>query len=224
MRASGPQLLQATLGAIARLEAAEVLKPRLTEPDFAKWKRFRRKLGWRDFIRLLHEDQALAFPEPFDLARWRFDPFDTLDEPTAKILVENSATPAPGDALSVLRDQARALGVAAGGAIADVPKIQSRHKALELPGSGGRIAAYQCVQHGLAYDRNFTFVTDNPAERVLIGLGAVELRSNPPTILSLAEFEAMRAAKKLRFDRVVGIKGAPGAEALAAHFDDARLV
>ncbi len=223
MTASVAQLLEATLRAIARLEAAGVLPARLTEPGFAKWIRFRRKLSWRDFIRLLHEDQALAFPEPFDLARWEGDPLASIEDPTAKLLLDNAAIPTDGDALDFLRDQAKALGLAAGGAIADVPKLQARHKALELSGSGGRIAAYQCIHHGLAYDRNFTFVADTAAERVLIGLGAVELRANPPTILSSAQLDEHIAAKA-RFDRVWGLKSVPAAAALATRFPDARLV
>lgn len=225
MTTNAAQLFRATLSAVARLEAAGDKPARLTEPAFAKWHRFRRKLGWADFIRLLHEDLAEAFPEPFDVSRWGFDPFDGLEEATAEMLVKDAATPSDADKLEFLRVHARDLGLAAGGAIADLPKVQARYKVLELPGSGGRIAAHQCAQHGLAYDKSFTFVALSAAERVAIGLGAVELRANPPIIIDASALEAL-ASKKARFDCVFGLKAAPDAAAWAARFESelTRLV
>ncbi|MEM7674457.1 MAG: hypothetical protein AAF449_00485 [Myxococcota bacterium] len=218
MTVTGAHLFSATLASVARLEAAGDKPVRLTEPEFAKWHRFRRKLGWADFIRLLHEDLAEAFPEPFDVSRWGFDPFGGLEEATAEMLVKDAATPSDADKLDFLRDRARDLGLAAGGAIADLPKVQARFKVLELPGSGGRIAAYQCAQHGLAYDKSFTFAALSPAERVAVGLGAVELRANPPTILGAEQLQAL-ADKKTRFDCVYGLKAAQDADTWADRFD-----
>ncbi len=216
MAASTVEIFEATLGAIARLEVADVRPTRLTEPEFAKWARFRRKLGWCDFIRLLHEDLAEAFPEPFDITRWGLDPFENLEEATAKALLDKAATPAKAQGPAFLKDQAQALGVASGGSLTEVPKIQARHKVLELPGAGGRIAAHQCASHGLAYDKNFTFVADSLAERVLIGLGAVELRANAPTIIDLAGLDEL-IEKDAKFDRVVGLKGSKTAVASEAY-------
>jgi hypothetical protein len=49
--------------------------------------------------------------------------------------------------------------------------------ALELPGCGGRIAAYQVTTHaGLSLHEHFTFVADTDAERVAIGLAAAAPR------------------------------------------------
>src|SRR4051812_25836199 len=86
-------LLAATLRSIARLEAAGERPPRLTEPDHARWDRFRRKLGWRAFIEILHEDLAGAFPVPFDLTRWPENPLrdPSFTEPAAEQLVAEAA-------------------------------------------------------------------------------------------------------------------------------------
>ena len=225
MSAAGVQLFRSTLAAVARLEAAGDKPARLTDPDFAKWKRFRRRLGWADFIRLLHEVLAEGIPEPFDVARWGFDPFEGLEDATAKTLLAEAAVPSTDDKLPFLRDQAKALGLPSGGAIADLPKVQARFKVLELPGSGGRIAAHQCVHHGVAYNTTFTFVALTPAERVMIGLGAVELRSNVPTVVDAAGLERL-AEKKTRYDRVYGLEEAPEAATWANRFDagEVRLV
>ena len=145
--------------------------------------------------------------------------------PDAETLLAEAAAPSSEEKLPFLRNQAKALGLPSGGAIADLPKVQARFKVLELPGSGGRIAAHQCVHHGLAYDSTFTFVAFTPAERVMIGLGAVELRSNAPTIVDAAGLERL-AEKKTRYDRVYGLEEAPEAATWADRFDagEVRLV
>lgn len=134
MRVTGVHLLRATLAGIARLEAAGAKPVRLTEPDFAQWARFRRKLGWADFVRLLHEDAAESFPEPFDVARWGLDPFEELEEGTAQMLVGDAARSSPADGVDFLAEQARGLGLPAGGAISSLPRVQAREKVLE-PGA-----------------------------------------------------------------------------------------
>ncbi len=138
-----PLPLELTLRAIARLEAARVRDPRLSDPDLVAWNRFRRKLGFGAFIEMLHEDLAHAFPVPFDLDRWRENPVRTLSEERAHELILSAARAAhePAESPVFLRDCARSLGLPGGGAFSDLPKIQSQHHALELPGSGGRIAA-----------------------------------------------------------------------------------
>lgn len=222
---TGPHLFRATLAAVARLEAAGDKPPRLTEPDFAKWTRFRRRLGWVDFIRLLHEDLAEAFPEPFDVGRWGVDPFAGLEDATAEGLVKEAALPSKADKLTFLRDQAKALGLPVAGSIADLPKVQARFKVLELPGSAGRIAAHQCHQFGLAYDKSFTFVATTVEQRVLVGLGAVELRSNPPTVVDDNGLEKLIEAGT-KFDRVFGLEASSEAKQWAerVHAGEVRLV
>lgn len=216
--------IRATLAAIARLEAMDVRPARLTQPDLDKWNRLRRKLGWRDFIELLHLDLAAAFPVPFDLDRWPEPP--ELDETTAEALIREAATPSDRAPLEFLREHARALGLASGGALGEVPKVQPHHTALELPGSGGRIAAYQCLHDStLSFDRQFTLVVASPAERVAVGLAAVELRANEPTLWSIAELEAAVGNGK-SFDRVFGLTTSADARALVERLDlgEVRLV
>ena len=204
-----------TLRSIARLERADgVRAARLTEPDFEKWTRIRRNLGWRDFITLLHDDLAEAFPVPFDLRRWTAAPLGDLDDAAAEALVRGAATADDTDPHAFLRSAARALGLPGGGAFSELPRTQPHQKVLELPGSGGRIAAWQVLnQGGLAFHDQFVFVADSDEERALIGLAAVETRANPPTILTSAQ--ARDAARRQPFDRVVGVRGWPGADALA---------
>ncbi len=215
------EVLRSTLQAIARLEAADVRPPRLTEAGHEKWLRFRRKLGWRHFIELLHEDLANAFPMPFDTRRWESALIDALSEDEAEALVEECAVPPSADTATFLRDRAQALGLAHGGALSDVPKVQPRHQVLELAGSGGRIAAAQCLQHeGLALHQNFTFVARSEAERIAIGLATVELRANEPLIV--ASVDDLPA--KTRFDRVVGLRECHETVDLPEGFPEVRLV
>jgi len=202
-----------TLREIARMERGGLRPPRLTEPEHERWHRVRRKLGWIAFIELLHEDLAEAFPTSFALDRWNSSPTAGLDEAAAKALIDEAGRPDDADQLAFLRLVARGIGVMDGGNIAALPKVQTHQRALELPGCGGRIAAYQAVTHsGLSFHEHFTFVADTDAERVAIGIAAAELRSNVPKILSTAQV----AAERPRFDHVFGIKGYPSAERLAA--------
>ncbi len=203
-----------TLRSIARLERAEgVREPRLTEPDFQKWQRFRRRLGWADFIALLHEDLAEAFPEPFDLSRWSLDPLQGLDHEAALSLIQQAIVEDKADESAFLRQTALAMGLPPNGNIAGLPRVQSRQQALELPGSGGRIAAYQVRRYdGLALDQHFTFVVATPEERVMIGLAAVERRANEPRIITP---DQLRRQGVDAFDCILGVSGHAGAQALA---------
>lgn len=204
-----------TLRAIARLErAGGVRAPRLTEPSFETWHRIRRRLGWRDFVVLLHLDLAEAFPVPFDLSAWTTDPTENLTDAEAEQAVLAAAKPDDSDPHTFLRAAARALNLPSTGALSDIPRSQPHQRILELPGSCGRIAAWQVLtQGGLAFHDQFTFVADSDTERALIGLAAVECRANRPTILSSTE---ALGARGQRFDRVVGVPGWPPAETLAA--------
>jgi hypothetical protein len=200
-----------TLREIARLERAGERPPRLTEPDHERWHRVRRKLGWTAFVDLLHEDLAAAFPTSFALDRWSTHPTLGLDDATAKALLDEAAGADDADRLTFLRLACRGLGLMEGGNIAALPKVQPHQHALELPGCGGRIAAYQATTHGLSFHERFTFVADTDAERVAIGLATAELRANVPRIVTSAELRASPGA----YDHIFGIKGYASAERLA---------
>jgi hypothetical protein len=220
-------LLNTTLRSIARLEVAKEREPRLTEPDLARWHRFRRKLGWRAFVEILHEDLAIAFPVPFDLTLWAESPLSSLTESEAEQLIAEAArsVATPAEPTAFLRDCARILELPIGGNLSDLTKVQPQHRVLELPGSGGRIAAALCAANAvLTFDTQFTFVAATTAEHVAVGLAAVELRRNEPRILTV---EALRAAlgKGETFDRVFGFRDSPLAVELNESLKlEARLV
>lgn len=210
---SNPTLLRWTLREIARLERRGHRPPRLTEPDHERWDRVRRKLGWVPFIELLHDDLAEEMPPSFALDLCSQRPTDGLDEATAKALVDEAMQPDGTDTLAFLRSACRGLGLMDAGNVASLPKVQSNQRALELPGCGGRIAAYQIATYpGLSFHEHFVFVADSDAERIAIGIAAAELRANPPRILKRDELRA----GGLSFDHVLGIKGYAPAEEVAA--------
>lgn len=205
-----------TLRAIARLERdGKVRGPRLTEPGLERWQRIAGRLGLADFIALLHEDLAAAFPVPFDLDAWRARPISTLAEAEAADLIQQALAQDTTTPQGFLRGACRALGLAAGGDIANLPKVQPHQRAVELPGAGGRIGLQQVIDHQIALERNLIFVADTDEERVAVGLAVVECRSNPPAVWTSSEFAAA-VARGERFDHVFGVQGHASAEALAA--------
>ena len=204
-----------TLRSIVRIERKGDLRPaRLTEPGLVKWNRVRRKLDFADLIALLHEDLADAFPYPFDVTRWKSNPLDGLGNEEAQRLVESALGDDGTSPQAFLRQAARALGLPAGGNIAELPKVQPHQLALELPGSGGRIAAQQFFDHGVAISDRFTFVAETDAERLCLGLALVEARSNVPQVWGLDEAKRKVDAGS-RFDHVFGVPGHSPAANLA---------
>ena len=135
-----------TLRSIARIERRGDLRrgARLTEPGHVKWRRMCRRLDWADFVELLHEDLAAAFPHPFDLSRWEKSPLPLAPAAAEELIADASRTD-ESDAVTFVRDAARALGLPVGGNITDLPRVQPQHKVLELPGSAGRIADRKSV-------------------------------------------------------------------------------
>ena len=61
-------------------------------------------------------------------------------------------------------------------AFSDLPKLQPHHRVLEVPGSGGRLAAHAVLaQPGLSMKDMFTMACASWQERMLAGLVAVSL-------------------------------------------------
>jgi hypothetical protein len=217
-------LLDAALSSVARLEAAGEKPARITDPDHQRWARFRRSLGWRDYVEVLLDDAAGSFPEPFDLSRWAQRPLN-LTSDAAELLVRRNAQSSADDPATYLRKQAEALGLSSRGALSDLPVVQPRETVLELPGSGGRLMAHLALSQGnLDVQRQFTLVAATPAERLLIGLSIVEARANAPTIWTSAALPTH--LEKARFDRVFGLTVAADgwAHVDAGRLDGARLV
>jgi hypothetical protein len=203
-----------TLRSIARIERKGDLRPpRLTEPGLTRWNRVRRKLDFVDLVALLHEDLADAFPYPFDLTRWAANPLAGLDDAAARTLIDAALADDNSPPQVFLRNAARGLELPAGGNIANLPKVQPHQTALELPGSAGRIALQQAIDHGVAVHDRFTFAADTDAERLSLGLAFVEVRANAPKVWTSDEARAQLAAGA-RFDHVFGVPGHPAALAL----------
>jgi len=202
-----------TLRSIARIERKGDLRPaRLTEPGLTKWNRMRRKLNFVDLIALLHEDLADSFPYPFDLTRWNDDPLADLDNDAAERLINQAIASDESSPQSFLRQAANGLGLPPSGKIAQLPKVQPHQSALELQGAGGRIAAQQALEHGLAIHDRFTFVADSDLERLCVGLAIVEVRSNAPVVWTSEQAKAELTGGK-RFDYVFGVPDYPPAAA-----------
>jgi hypothetical protein len=219
-----PSTLPWTLRAIARLErdtARPLRNPRLTEPGFATWKRTAGRRGWTALIELLHDDLAQAFPTAFDLSRREQDPLAGLDDAAAEQLLTEAVATGPADTQAFLRAAAQAMGLPDRGKVSEFPKVQSFQRVVELPGSGGRIAAQQVLTNPeLGFDRQFLFVADSDAERVLIGIAALELRSNPPEVITTAQLAAV-LSKDTRLDRGFGFSAWPGAQGAVAALEAA---
>ncbi len=114
-----------TLRSIARIErSGGIRSPRLTEPGFDHWHRIRRRLGWREFIALLHEDLAEAFPLPFDLRQWQSGALSGLVEAEAGRLVFEAASLDDSDPHTFLRTAARAMGLPSTGTLSQLPRAQ----------------------------------------------------------------------------------------------------
>lgn len=213
-----------TLRAIARLERDTVRPlraPRLTEPGFSTWRRTAGRRGWTALIELLHEDLAQAFPTAFELSQREVDPLAGLDESTAERLIADAVDATYADTQSFLRAAAQALGLPDRGKVSEFPKVQTFQRVVELPGSGGRIAAQQLLSNPeLGFDRQFLFVADSDAERVLIGIAALELRSNPPEVITTAQLAAV-LSKDTRLDRGFGFSAWPGAQGAVAALEAA---
>ena len=64
----------------------------------------------------------------------------------------------------------------------------------------------------LSFDRQFVYGADSFAERLLGGIAALELRSNPPEIITTRELKALLATDS-RIDRAFGLVASIAAEA-----------
>ncbi len=223
--------LAAVLLALAREEHAGRRPRRLTEPKHATWHRFRGRLGPSDFAELMLEDAAVNQPEPFDVAALLGDRTGLRALPEA--LIGDWLSELPSLALDVpdrdyLDDQARRLDLNARPAFSDLPKLAPHHRVLELPGSGGRLAAHAILtQPGLSMKDMFTIACASWQERTLAGLVATSLDVRGYTRVSVDA--ALEQARKTDggFTHVFGLRpdkgGAFDAHALEGIFPSATI-
>ena len=203
--------LRWSLRAIARMErdtSRPLRRPRLTEQDWSTWRRIAGRAGTTEFIRLLHDDLASAFPTAFDLQRWPPHPLEGLSDADATAIANTALEPDSSDPVTFLRAAAAGLGLPPSGPISSLPKVQAHQRVVELPGTAGRIAAHQVLTHtDLSFDRQFVFVADTFAERLLIGIAALEVRSNPPEIIASGDLARLLSSDS-RIDRAFGLQNA----------------
>ena len=224
--------LAAALHALAREEHAGRRPRRLIEPGHATWQRFRGRLGPRDFAELLLEDAAVNQPEPFDVEHVLGDRAGLRAIPEALIgdwLTELTSLPPPTPDRDYLEEQAKRLGLKARPAFSDLHKLAPHHRVLELPGSGGRMAAHAVLsQPGLAMKDMFTIACASWQERMLAGLVAVSLDVRGYT--RIAVDPALELARRAEggFTHIFGLKpekgGAFDARSLEGFFTSATIV
>ena len=120
-----------------------------------------------------------------------------------------------------LLDQARRLDLPTRLARSDLQRgLKPHHRVLELPGTGGLLAAWLLDQvEGLFLRDNFVLAWSHWADRTMAGLVAVEHRlTGSAPVAAQADIEAL-AAEGRRFDHVVGTLPARGLQPM----DEAAL-
>lgn len=216
----------AALGALAREEALGRRARRLLEPGPAIWRRFRRRLDHVDLLELLLTDAAVTQPFAFDASTLLGPSAGSLRQlPSARLeawmgelgAADGAEIPAaeaaaPKFALAsvprqdYLLEQARRLDLPARLARSDLQRgLRPHHRVLELPGTGGLLAAWLLDQvEGLFLRDNFSLAWSGWADRTLAGLVAVEHRlTGEAPVLARAGVEAAVTADR-RFDHVIG--------------------
>lgn len=231
-QAAAATYLVAALHALAREEQAGRRPKRLIEPNHATWHRFRGRLGPLDFAELVLEDAAVNQAEPFAVERVLGDRSALRALPEALIgdwLAELSKLPLDTPDRDYLEEQATRLGLKARPAFSDLHKLAAHNRVLELPGSGGRLAAHAVVsQDGLSFKDMVTVACASWQERTLAGLVAVTLEVRGDTRIGVDP--ALEHARKAEggFTHVFGLKPEKGgtfdARTLEGIFPSATVV
>jgi hypothetical protein len=222
------------LTAIARRERAGRAPVRLTEPDLATWEQLRGNLRLPDLLALLAEDAAVRYPLPADVRRVLGADADLsrLTDTTVYTWLR-ALTPAVLDATraETITDYARALGLPSRFAGADLHKIQTDKRVLELPGTGGQLVARALERSPEAWLHiHTTVLTSTWADRAMAGLVAMEW--DAPGVAFVVDDPQLTWAtapeQRNRFDLVFALQpekgGAYSELALASRFPAATLV
>lgn len=204
--------VSAAVYALARDEKAGRRPLRLLEPDLATWARFRGQLAVRDLVALLIEDAAVLHAVPFDLAALldlSDDPLEPLsNDHLAAWLSSLPSQPLDATPREYLEDLARHLGLTARPAFSELRKAQPNHHILELPGTGGRLAAHLVQQNPQLSLRDvFTIACGTWQEELFAGLIAVEFGVVGATrILRTTDLAAMRYEDSPAYTHVIGLR------------------
>ena len=201
----------AALHALVREEAAGRKPPRLTEPGFATWSRFRGRLGPGHLVQMLFEDAAVTFPVPFDEARvLGTRALDTLDHRAMAAWLQAAAQLDAQPGPDYIAAQARLLGISSRLARSDLHQVKAHQKVLELPGTGGQIAHHLVsTQPELTLQDNLTIACGSWQELTLAGIVALDLGAPHADFLSRVEPRDLREMehpiRQRRYDFVVGL-------------------
>ncbi len=209
--------LTGALLALAREEWKQEKKSkRLVEAGHATWNRFRGRMGVVDFVDLLLEDAAVNHPEPFDAAAVLgiAHPSESVAEEALAAYVASFADksreiserdgqqPSERDYLDA---QAALLGLTARPAFSDLPKLEGNHSVLELPGTGGRLAAH-LIQSRPGVSFRFTIACASWQERMFAGIAAVALGVTGRLQIAIDPDLAKARASNAAFSHVIGLR------------------
>jgi hypothetical protein len=230
--ASAAAYLASTLHALAREEQAGRRPRRLLEPKLATWQRFRGRLGPRDLAELLLEDAAVTQPEPFaaSVVLGRVDPLAGVPDGLVEAWLQ--ALPAVIEGAAPAADvelHAQRLGLTARPAFSELPRLQTHHRVLEIPGTGGRLAAHIVqTQPGIFLKDVFTLACGGWQDRTLAGLIAVGLGIVGDVRIAMdPELKDARSARA-GFTHVIGLRPDKGGrfadDTLRGWFHEAAVV
>ena len=226
----------ALLHALAREEAADRRRARLTEPKLDTWTRFRGRLSSVDLIALLFEDAAVLHRVPFDAETMggELRP-DRLPETVTDTLLEaipSLSLKAPG--ADYILEQAHLLGLPTRMARSDLHAVKAHQKVLELPGTGGQLAHYLVSgQEALTLQDNFVVACGTWQELTLAGVVALELGAPHADFAKRASAADLQhpehPLRQRTFDFVVGLRPDKGGlfrieEQLAIWFPGAKVL
>lgn len=224
------------LHAIARDEAAGHRRPRLTEPKFDTWSRFRGRLRSTDLVSLLFEDAAVLHRMPFDSAvvggsLYADQLSDDLMDGWLEAIHSLSLTSAGADYIA---EQARLLGLPTRMGRSDLHVVKPHQKVLELPGTGGQLAHHLVSsQRDLTLQDNFIVACSSWQELTLAGIVALELSAPHSDFATGADASDLKNAdhplRQRSFDCVVGLQPDKGGlfrieDQLAIWFPTAKVL
>jgi len=205
-------LAECLLEAIARRERGDGITKRLT--DSKTWAAFRGNMENPQLLAIIAEDAAVRFPLPADLAAVaevpNALPFTKLQPVQVQAMLDQLPNALPLSSRDALARWGKRLDRRG----YDVPrKVQASTRVLELPGTGGLLAARALEKTDEAYlHTNFTVLAADWKDRAMAGLVAMEL-DTPNTDFVHTDPDltwATDSARRRDVDLVLGLTPAHG--------------